>query len=287
MTTTSQTEKDLSICCVCHLPLHQSSTGKSTTFVCCSNYRKSQNLCLSSISPFCHLDCTGIPTKSELYRTLKQTSSDISEINADSGSKTSRTNKDEKANDDDWEHSNLLFFCRSCDVQGSSRFLQEYFEKFRQRKMKFYNNEESVRFEDCSNESFIKHLIHESGSLYDNYHSHDRKLKKTEIRFHSVQEIWNGIFHIEHENDSKQPGIAGRDDSTPMNDKESKKISNKRGRSHSYSKNYKEKHQDKKKKGFLKRNAIDPKHLIGQPIRLFCYISNSYHVGRYVRSLGL
>ena len=278
MKTTSQTEKDLSVCGVCGFPLDQSSSGKSKKIVCCTNYGKSQNLCLSSTSPFCHLDCTGIPTKSKLYRTLiqqKQTSSFVHDASVKNAG-LSRTNNDEKA--DDWEHINL-FFCRSCDVQGSSRFLQEYFERFRQRKVKFYNDEESVRFKDCSDESFVISLIQESGNLHEKCNYNDGKLKKTEIRFNSVQEIWNGIFHMGSDQDSKQHE-TDENDSTNINDKQPKNISKKRDRLHSYSDNYK-RHQEKKKKGSLKMNGIDPKHLVGQPIRLFCDISNSYHVGRY------
>lgn len=147
------------------------------------------------------------------------------------------------------------FICPNCDVEGTSRYLLEYFEKFHAMKKNFYAEylggsnkpggrgdrlaraDESV--ESRTGESFLWHL------LKDN--CRDREIKKW-----NASEIKLGCM-------SRVLGYL------------SKELQRQRKEEHH--------RRDQRQKNKFK---LDPSYLVGMPIRLFNPIENSYHSGRII-----
>lgn len=169
-------DRDCTVCGICRLPLYDNrkdddaskkdptkAGNDSNVIVTCANYENDgtnchNTSCSSNVSPHYHIDCTDVPQRSELYirkvsmhhhNSQRQPKKQSLSIAAQNNSTHFKYEEDKKYKQ------TLLYFCPSCDVQGTSRYLLEYFENFRRQKVRFYNDEECVRFKDCRHEAFF------------------------------------------------------------------------------------------------------------------------------------
>ena len=154
----------------------------------------------------------------------------------------------------DWPLQRQSFICPSCDVEGTSRYLLEYFEKFHAMKKNFYaeylggckrNSEERLARADESvdsrtGQSFLWHLLKDNCG--------DR-----EISGWNKSEIQLGVM---------SHALAYL----------SKEVQQQRIEDHHM-------RREKRQKSTFK---LDPSYLVGMPIRLFNPIENSYHSGRII-----
>lgn len=153
----------------------------------------------------------------------------------------------------DWPLQRQSFICPACDVEGTSRYLLEYFEKFHAMKKNFYaeylggckrNREERLARADESvdsrtGQSFLWHLLKDNCG--------DR-----EISGWNKSEIQLGVM---------SHALACL----------SKEVQQQRIEDHV--------RREKRQKSMFK---LDPSYLVGMPIRLFNPIENSYHSGRII-----
>lgn len=182
------------------------------------------------------------------------------------GKKCSQKSQQSLRNDKDWPTSMVSFMCPSCDVEGTSRYLCEYFERFNSMKTSFYadylsgsNNdgmgnrrdraEESV--ETRTGEAFLWHLIKDNRKEYLNktqtegkpiHYGKDNVGNPSEIRLKNMARVLTFL---------------------------SKQLQHQQMQQH-------QRRQKRQKDKF----QLDPSYLVGMPIRLFNPIDNSYHSGR-------
>lgn len=169
------------------------------------------------------------------------------------------------------------FICNVCDMQGSTQYLGEYFYNFRSVKCGFYQDEEAVDPINPVAFSNSNPVLDGSGTCkIDHYHDHDsgmvrengfvKYLMSKEEGFdvgmpHTPTEVSidriRAILQYTHDRASYDCNIdANHSDDAIKN-----------------------KNQTAQSFDFSTLNGF---HLIGQPIRLFCAISNSYHTGRII-----
>lgn len=156
----------------------------------------------------------------------------------------------------DWPLQRESFICPACDVEGSSRYLLEYFEKFHAMKKNFYADylggskkfnsgekrgeraDESV--ESRTGEIFLWHLLTDNCG--------DRVItdwNASEIQLLCISRVLTYL---------------------------SKELQQQRKEDHNI-------RREKRQKNELK---VDPSYFVGMPIRLFNPIENSYHSGRII-----
>lgn len=153
----------------------------------------------------------------------------------------------------DWPLQHQSFICPSCDVEGTSRYLLEYFEKFHAMKKNFY----AEYLGDC------KKIRHERLARADE--SVDSRtgqsflwhLMKDSCGEHEINN-WNAS-EVQLEAMSKVLGYL------------SKEVQQQRDEDHM--------RREKRQKNKFK---LDPSYLVGMPVRLFNPIENSYHSGRII-----
>jgi len=154
----------------------------------------------------------------------------------------------------DWPLQHQSFICPSCDVEGTSRYLLEYFEKFHAMKKNFYAKylggctkkslerlaraDESV--DSRTGQSFLWHLMKDSCG------------EQREINNWNASEVQLGAM-------SKVLGYLSIEVQQQRNEDHMRR----------------EKRQKNKSK-------LDPSYLVGMPIRLFNPIENAYHSGRII-----
>jgi hypothetical protein len=153
----------------------------------------------------------------------------------------------------DWPLQRESFICPNCDVEGTSRYLLEYFEKVHAMKKNFYaeylggskkNNEERrARADECvesrTGQSFLWHLMKDNCG--------DREIKNwnaSEIQLGGMSRVFTYL---------------------------SKQLEQQRNEDHT--------RREKRQKSKFK---VDPSYLVGMPVRLFNPIENSYHSGRII-----
>mmetsp|Transcript_23359 Transcript_23359/g.56378 ORF Transcript_23359/g.56378 Transcript_23359/m.56378 type:complete len:699 (-) Transcript_23359:357-2453(-) len=166
-------------------------------------------------------------------------------------------------NNKDWPTSMLSFMCRNCDVEGRSRYLSEYFERFNSMKKSFYAKylsgtniermgcrqdraDESV--EARTGEAFLWYLLEDNNKYFLRkeqaqggsicYDGEVENWKPSEIHLQSMANILTFL--------SKQQQMQQH-----------------------------RRRQKRQKNKF----QLDPSYLVGMPIRLFNPIDNSYHSG--------
>jgi len=214
-------------------------------------------------APRYHLTCSGVPKGSQIFRNAI-VSCQIAEDEAVATSKGASRKyglKDGKQSKN-WPTSTLSFMCPSCDVEGTSRYLLEYFERFHSMKKSFYaeylrgsNNDdmdcrlaradESV--EARTGEAFLWHLMKDN--------------RKEQVKKRHA-EGKDGILHwnpseIQLKHMAKVLAFL------------SKQLQQEQIQQH-------QRRQKRQKNKF----QLDPSYLVGMPIRLFNPIDNSYHSGR-------
>ena len=325
----------------------------SNLVLTCANHTDKRLSCKSQ-SPHFHFSCCQIPENSLLYRNLTKNHIDFSKQSnpsntSDSSEQIYRTHRVsssriklchvEHNNGQDIKH---LFECSQCDVQGSSRYLLEYFESFIRKKNAFYEIDEKVvstksrnEFDDnrLGSHRFVQYLVDKDQQQNEQQQKEKSKLKiccykNTEIRLDRVCNILTGINRIRQVNlamnvshDLGRGAIAQPHSKTQcfsstersrlntsvsfscrkqINPKIRLEMQEEKGKMHgttptvSYfssertSKiNFAEENKAKKITGSIKKipanvrsTVIDPTHFVGQPIQLYCYVDNRYHVGR-------
>jgi hypothetical protein len=184
-------------------------------------------------------------------------------------------------NDKSWPTSMMSFVCPNCDVEGTSRYLLEYFERFHIMKKKFYEEylSEGTRSRSVScrldradesvdartGEAFLWHLMKDSRRDYLVKRQVKRPatcskppLKKRicDDPFFQSLDDWN-VSEIQLENMAKVLTFL------------SKQLQQQQKQQH-------RRRQKRQKSTF----QLDPSYLVGMPIRLFNPIDNSYHTGR-------
>jgi len=254
----------LASCGTCHDPLYEpptikgkGSTLKENVIITCANV-KNGSCCaftLGHSSPHFHLECLGIPNGSVLYKNILE----AIEI------KKKETKNYPKSNTLSPITYNITvndFLCSWCDVQGTSRYLSEYFVNFRKVKMDFHEDDEAVDeigplgpTDGNSSGSFIRHILSQSCKSS----GRQLRLKQSELQLHHIQNILSRI-----EVDPNEPDLSRDQESDENSSPEPKKGSPDRSNN---SKN-------------IDIGPIDGKFLVGQTIRLFCDIDNTYHTGR-------
>ena len=149
----------------------------------------------------------------------------------------------------DWPLQADSFICPNCDVEGSSRYLIEYFEKFRSMKKNFYaeyiggcNNNTAERlarvdesFDSRTGQAFIWHLMKDNCG-------------DCEI------ESWN----------ASEIQLIGISDVLTYLSRDAQQLN--------------ARHEKRQKC----RLDLEPSYLVGMPVRLFNPIENSYHSGRII-----
>ncbi len=268
-----------------------------SAIISCANEEKS--CCRASTrkgySPHFHFGCLNIPEGSKLYGDLKEfikydnerkRHDEEHEGDLDkekSISKSGNGNRNDNASEDMFDEPEEVlnpFLCPLCDVQGSSKYLYEYFINFRSMKTAyFYNDGEAEDFiqpvgiaqksdgnvgveEDYNGlafeNGFVQHLISKQLSEVEETNKNTpfrikAKQKPTEVTMGHIRDI---IKSLPRE-------IDGYIDS---NSKDSgHENGNGDGNSFDVSK-------------------LNATYLIGQPIRLFCSVTNYYHSGRIIDS---
>ena len=191
------------------------------------------------------------------------------------------------------------FVCPSCDVEGTSRYLLEYFETFRDSKVQFYGDCECVDDVCPAHDGggFVRRLLR----AVDNHGGtpgtckNIRRFNASEVTMGKIRLILDGIARHKEgwEADStKRTKDAGRAAKTTkqatgkyaaLSSKESKPSARRRRsrerRNHLSSKATSGAYDKDNTNG---AGAVGPSYFVGQPVRLFCHIDNSYHVGRIV-----
>jgi len=240
-------------------------------------------------APRYHLTCSGVPKGSQIFRnsivTCHTTEVEAIATNMSVGRKYSAEHilerlysSSERAWWDllpdqfvpvdggkyskNWPTSSSSFMCPSCDVEGRSRYLLEYFERFHTMKKSFYAGylrgensddmdcrlnrvDESV--EARTGEAFLWHL------MKDNRRG---QTKKGEGGDKNEELIWNSSeIQLKHMADV----LAFL----------SKQLQQQQMQQ-----------QQRRQKRQKTKFQLDPSYLVGMPIRLFNPIDNSYHSGR-------
>jgi len=195
------------------------------------------------------------------------------------------------------------FLCPFCDVQGSSQYLQEYFSSFRAQKVDYYALEESRDFppacfsrnkptksaanNDKRRDScFMDYLIQQQDNL-------GFSCGKTELQLDHIQNIMGCIRRCDNGVQEKEVCEAGCVETTKVSSLRSplKKRNKTKGQSAGdYMKTTKAgtyilKQQLRIELDEKNTNKLPPLNvtfLVGQPVRLFCKIDNTYHVGRII-----
>jgi hypothetical protein len=221
--------------------------------VTCENFKENPESCSGFThgknSPHYHLGCTGIPNASRLYsKLLKKATEENKEKEEDTATTVA------VKNDNDSDDVINDFFCRSCDIEGSSRYLMEYFINFHDIKVAYYGDEECVDviapvgFDDLykkqeselnslqSNNKdmgcgFVKYLIQREQQTSRPLVG--EQFKKSELRLDLIQDIVQRV----HQGYQESANI---------------------------------------------HHCIPPDEsfLVGQSIRLYCNVDNIYHTGR-------
>lgn len=176
-----------------------------------------------------------------------------------------------------WPTSMLSFICPKCDVEGTSQYLLEYFERFATMKKTYYgeylkndkqcNNNHSVtkcrldRVDESvdarTGETFLWHLMKDNRKNIQVSSNMLSPESKTELETTNNNNNWNPS-EIQLSNMAK---IL-----TTLSDQQL----------HSHH----EKQQNKRQKSAAFQ--LDPSYLVGMAIRLYNPIDNSYHTGRII-----
>lgn len=139
------------------------------------------------------------------------------------------------------------FICDACDMEGSSRYLSEYFDNFRTVKKKFYGDDEAIDAihpisnlassdeEMMEGSSFVQYLMGKELDANLNVSS-----KATELRISRIRQVLQCTIMSQEHNDMEHKSTLDFDE------------------------------------------PITPNYLIGQPVRLYCSLTNSYHTGRII-----
>lgn len=197
------------------------------------------------------------------------------------GSTSSHSNSSSKKN---WPTSMLSFICPKCDVEGTSRYLLEYFERFASMKKAYYGEylknklgkyhgavkcrldrvDESV--DARTGETFLWHLMKDNRKDYihkknmqvnNNSSSSMLPPESNSIEFESTNYCWNpSEIHL-----SNMAKVL-----TTLSDQQLH--------------GHHEKQQNKRQKSAAIQ--LDPSYLVGMAIRLYNPIDNSYHTGRII-----
>lgn len=185
-----------------------------------------------------------IPRSSHLPDTIplerRKSNNDINVQGTNSGRNTPIPSSSSSSSRKDAKISNP-FVCNACDVQGTSKYLREYFHNFRWAKCGYYEDEEAADWmhpltekqtktenhlpnDIIEKNSFVKYLISQQNL------SKTSRVKPTEITLERIRDIFEYTC----------TGLE------------------------------------------LDRDSINAFSLIGQPVRLFSYITNSHHTGRII-----
>jgi hypothetical protein len=222
-----------------------------------------------------------VPPGSQIYRSIvlsNQPSSDNSDAHEDtthysletswwelSPDSMKRRSYQSLQNDKEWSASRLAFICPNCDVEGTSRYLAEYFEKFHSMKKAFYTRylsevreqnlshrlnsaEESV--EARTGEAFLWYLMQATRNEQLRHQQTTENMTLGEDKFNPSELKFKNMGFV-HANLSKQL--------------QRKQVQH---------------HQGQQKRQKVTLFGLDPSYLIGMPLRLFNPIDNSYHTGR-------
>jgi len=183
------------------------------------------------------------------------------------GKQCSQKSQRSLQNDKDWPTSMLSFMCPDCDVEGKSRYLSEYFERFHSMKASFYEEylttidfddmgyrldgaEESV--ETRTGEAFLWHLMKDNRKDY---------LKKSQIKGMPRNEKEKKFSWNPSEIRLKNVALVLTFLSKELQQQQMQQ---------------QQRRQKRQKNSF----HLDPSYLVGMPVRLFNPIDNSYHSGR-------
>jgi len=144
------------------------------------------------------------------------------------------------------------FLCEMCDIQGSSQYLSEYFVNFRKLKQQFYGDDEAVD---------AIHPISFS-SLPNGDDKVDDELMVQDTGF---------VKYLMEKDQELNPQVSYKPTELTA------------ARIH-HILQCTSKNMEQTKSSTIVGNSrpITPYSLIGQPIRLFCNVSNSYHTGRII-----
>ena len=169
--------------------------------------------------------------------------------------------------DKHWPTSMLSFTCPSCDVEGTSRYLLEYFEQFGNMKQAYYEDYLNVKDRDM-------------------VHRRDRADESAESRTGEAF-LWHLMKHNRQDYLNKREATG--DDSnelnawdwTPSEIQLAKMAKILTYLSKQFQQQQKQQHRRRQKR---QKNTfhLDPSHLVGMPIRLYNPIDNSYHSGRII-----
>jgi len=210
------------------------------------------------------------------------------------------------------------FLCPSCDVEGTSRYLMEYMEDFRSIKKEFYQDQITGECMDrVTGSDFITHLVQLASSTTKKGSSSSIPiLKQTEVGLPKLQTMLQRIARS-HETDRKTEKSEDGDTSSASGDKREfgGVIANAILASEPNNKN-KNDGSDGQTEDTTERfssedddfvscysseasiqsspveevtteplaffQGVNPQYFVGQPLRLYCHVDNSYHVGRIV-----
>jgi hypothetical protein len=217
-----------------------------------------------------------IPDGKQQYRSTNQQSLP--------GSTSTHSNSSSKKN---WPTSMLSFICPKCDVEGTSRYLLEYFERFATMKKLYYgeylknkssNNNHSVtncrldRVDESvdarTGETFIWHL------MKDNRKDYIHK-KKMQVSSNSMLSPESNIeLETTDNNYNWNPSEIKLSNMARV-------ITTLSDQQQLYSSHY-EKQQNNKRQKKSAPIQLFPSYLVGMPIRLYNPIDNTYHTGRII-----
>jgi hypothetical protein len=177
-------------------------------------------------------------------------------------------------NDKNWPTSMMSFVCPNCDVEGTSRYLLEYFERFHSLKKTFYeeylsgsnNRGVSCRLDRAdesvdarTGDAFLWYLMKDSRKEYL-----DKKQVKRPVTCSKLppkNRVCIDPFFRSLDWNSSEIQLKNMGNVLTFLSKQQQKH---------------KRRQKRQKSSF----QLDPSYLVGMPIRLFNPIDNSYHTGR-------
>lgn len=161
-------------------------------------------------------------------------------------------------NDVNWPTSMLSFMCPECDVEGTSRFLCEYFERFHSMKASFYAD--YLRGQKSAVTGNRRDRAEESAET------------RTGVAFLRHLMIDNRKRYLKKSQSKEKPGHCGS--WNPSEIQLESMASTRTFLSKQLQQQKMPQHQR------YQAPTLSPSYLVGRPIRLFSPIDNSYHSGR-------
>ena len=182
------------------------------------------------------------------------------------------------------ENHNSGYICDVCDIEGSSRYLMEYFEDFLHRKQLYYMNYTNtcVMNNTSIQLSFISFLFQQTEHRYK-----INSMKGSEINCDFIRDVYVRCGQSRDKYSGANHGNNVEERARRRSTLSTLSSASEEINSYDYTTNLKESFKEAADNNENTKNDstfTDPSILIGKPIRLYSPIDNKYHIGRIIDS---